>query len=41
MFQEIFKNCKYEYAKVSSKKNIHVEVGSTAGPIKERPVFQK
>jgi DNA invertase Pin-like site-specific DNA recombinase len=63
MFEEIPKNCRYAYARVSSKsqennsslecqkqeflrlgvseKNIHVEVGSAANPIKERPVFQK
>jgi DNA invertase Pin-like site-specific DNA recombinase len=63
MFQEIPKNCRYAYARVSSKsqeenssletqkqefiqqgvpkKNIRVEVGSAADPIRERPVFQK
>ena len=63
MFEEIPKNCRYAYARVSSKsqennssleaqkeeflrlgvpeKNIHVEVGSAADPIRERPVFQK
>jgi DNA invertase Pin-like site-specific DNA recombinase len=63
MFEEIPKNCRYAYARVSSKsqeenssletqkqefiqqgvpkKNIRVEVGSAADPIRERPVFQK
>ena len=60
MFNEIPKNCRYGYARVSSKyqayleahkeefiqqgvpkKNIRVEVGSAADPLKERPVFQK
>ena len=63
MFKEIPKNCRYAYARVSSKsqednsslesqkqellkqgvpeKNIRVEVGSAADPIRERPVFQK
>ena len=63
MFHEIPKNCRYGYARVSSKsqednssleaqkeefiqqgvpkKNIRVEVGSAADPLKERPVFQK
>jgi DNA invertase Pin-like site-specific DNA recombinase len=63
MFEEIPKNCRYAYARVSSKsqeenssletqkqefiqqgvpkKNIRVEVGSAANPIRERPVFQK
>lgn len=63
MFEEIPKNRRYAYAKVSSKsqednsslesqkqellkqgvpeKNIRVEVGSAADPIRERPVFQK
>lgn len=63
MFQEIPKNCRYGYARVSSKsqennssleeqkeelirqgvpkKNIRLEVGSAADPIKERPIFQK
>lgn len=63
MFQEIPKNCRYAYARVSSKsqeenssleaqkqefiqqgvpkKNIRVEVGSAADPIRERPIFQK
>jgi len=61
MFEEIPKNCRYGYARVSSKsqeensslesqkqelmkqgvpeKNIRVEVGSAADPIRERPVF--
>lgn len=61
MFQEIPKNCRYGYPRVSSKsqednssleaqkqellrqgvpeKNIRVEVGSAADPIKERSVF--
>ena len=61
MFEEIPKNCRYAYARVSSKsqednsslesqkqellkqgvpeKNIVVEVGSAADPIRERPVF--
>ena len=63
MFEEIPKNRRYAYARVSSKsqednsslesqkqellkqgvpeKNIRVEVGSAADPIRERPVFQK
>ena len=63
MFEEIPKNCRYGYARVSSKsqednfslevqkkefikqgvpkKNIRLKVGSTADPIKDRPVFQK
>ena len=63
MFQEIPKNCRYAYARVSSKsqednsslesqkqeflklgvpgKNIRIEIGSAADPIRERPVFQK
>jgi putative DNA-invertase from lambdoid prophage Rac len=63
MFEEIPTNCRYAYARVSSKsqednsslesqkqellkqgvpkKNIRVEVGSAADPIRERPVFQK
>lgn len=63
MFKEIPKNCRYAYARVSSKsqednsslesqkqellkqgvpeKNIRVEVGSAADPIRERPVFKK
>jgi len=63
MFEEIPKNCRYGYARVSSKsqkdnfsleiqkkefikqgvpkKNIRLEVGSAADPIKDRPVFQK
>ena len=63
MFEEIPKNYRYAYARVSSKsqednsslesqkqellkqgvpeKNIRVEVGSAADPIRERPVFQK
>lgn len=63
MFQEIPTNCRYGYARVSSKsqednssleaqkqefirqgvpkKNIRMEVGSAADPIRERPVFQK
>ena len=63
MFEEIPKNCRYGYGRVSSKsqednsslesqkqellkqgvpeKNIRVEVGSAADPIRERPVFQK
>jgi len=63
LFQEIPKNFRYGYARVSSKsqednssleaqkqefiqqgvpkKNIRVEVGSAADPIKERPVFQQ
>jgi DNA invertase Pin-like site-specific DNA recombinase len=63
MFEEIPKNCRYAYARVSSKsqeenssletqkqefiqqgvpkKNIRVEVGSAADPIRGRPVFQK
>lgn len=63
MFEEITKNCKYAYARVSSKsqennsslesqkqeflklgvpgKNIRIEIGSAADPIRERPVFQK
>lgn len=63
MFKEISKNCRYGYARVSSKsqednssleeqkqelirqgipkKNIRIEVGSAADPIKERSVFQK
>jgi DNA invertase Pin-like site-specific DNA recombinase len=61
MFQEIPKNCRYGYARVSSKsqeensslesqkqellrhgvpeKNIRIEIGSAADPIRERPVF--
>jgi hypothetical protein len=61
MFNEIPENCRYAYARVSSKsqednssleaqkdeflrqgvpkKNIRVEVGSAADPIRERPVF--
>ena len=61
MFQEIPKNCRYGYLRVSSKsqeensllesqkeklinqgvpeKNIRLEVGSAADPIRERPVF--
>ena len=63
MFQEISRNCRYGYARVSSKsqednsslesqkqeflklgvpeKNIRIEIGSAADPIRERPVFQK
>ena len=63
MFEEIPKNCRYAYARVSSKsqednsslesqkqeflklgvpeKNIRIEIGSAADPIRERPVFQK
>jgi DNA invertase Pin-like site-specific DNA recombinase len=63
MFEEIQKNRRYAYARISSKsqednsslesqkqellkqgvpeKNIRVEVGSAADPIRERPVFQK
>nr|YP_010472140.1 hypothetical protein N4M20_pgp044 [Navicula arenaria]UVG41605.1 hypothetical protein [Navicula arenaria] len=63
MFEQIPKNCRYAYARVSSKsqednfsleiqkkefiaqgvpeKNIRLEIGSAADPIKERPVFQK
>ena len=63
MFEEIPRNCRYSYARVSSqsqennsslesqkeeflkervsKKNIRVEVGSAADPIRERPIFQK
>jgi DNA invertase Pin-like site-specific DNA recombinase len=63
MFQKIPKNCRYAYAKVSSKsqeenssleaqkqefiqqgvpkKNIGVEVGSAADPIRGRPISQK
>jgi DNA invertase Pin-like site-specific DNA recombinase len=63
MFEEIPRNCRYGYARVSSqsqennsslesqkeeflqlgvpKKNIRIEVGSAADPIRERPVFQK
>ena len=63
MFEEIPKNRRYAYAKVSSKsqednsslesqkqeflklgvpgKNIRIEIGSAADPIRERPVFQK
>ena len=63
MFEEVSKNRRFGYARVSSKtqednssleaqkeefirqgvpkKNIRVEVGSAADPIKERPVFQK
>lgn len=63
MFQEISRNYRYGYARVSSKsqednsslesqkqeflklgvpgKNIRIEVGSAADPIRERPVFQK
>jgi DNA invertase Pin-like site-specific DNA recombinase len=63
MFQEVPKNCRYAYARVSSKsqvdnsslksqkqeflklgvptKNIRIEIGSAADPIRERPVFQK
>ena len=63
MFEEIPKNCRYAYARVSSKsqednsslesknqeflklgvpgKNIRIEIGSAAHPIRERPVFQK
>ena len=63
MFQETPKNCRYAYARVSSKsqeenssleaqkqkfiqqgvpkKNIRIEVGSAANPIRERPIFQK
>jgi DNA invertase Pin-like site-specific DNA recombinase len=61
VFQEIPRNCRYAYARVSSKsqeensslesqkqelmdqgvpeKNIRVEVGSAADPIRERPIF--
>ena len=61
MFEEIPKNCRYAYARVSSKsqednsslesqnqeflklgvpgKNIRIEIGSAADPIRERPVF--
>ena len=57
MFEEIPKNCRYGYARVSSKsqslksqkqelikqgvpeKNIRVEVGSDADPIREQQVF--
>ena len=63
MFEEIPKNRRYAYARVSSKsqednsslesqkqeflkldvpeKNIRIEIGSAADPIRERPVFQK
>ena len=63
MFEEIPKNCRYAYGRVSSKsqednsslesqkqeffklevpgKNIRIEIGSAADPIRERPVFQK
>jgi DNA invertase Pin-like site-specific DNA recombinase len=63
MFEEVPKNCRYAYARVSSKsqednsslesqkqeflklgvpeKNIRIEIGSAADPIRERPVFQK
>ncbi len=63
MFEEISRNCRYGYARVSSKsqednsslesqkqeflklgvpgKNIRIEIGSAADPIRERPVFQK
>ena len=63
MFEEIPKNCRYAYARVSSKsqednsslesqkqeflklavpeKNIRIEIGSAADPIRERPIFQK
>ena len=63
MFEEIPKNCRYAYARVSSKsqednsslesqkqeflkfavpeKNIRIEIGSAADPIRARPVFQK
>jgi DNA invertase Pin-like site-specific DNA recombinase len=62
MFNEVPKNCRYGYGRVSSKsqednsslesqkqefiqqgvpeKNIRIEIGSAADPIKERPVFQ-
>jgi DNA invertase Pin-like site-specific DNA recombinase len=61
MFEEIPRNCRYGYARVSSKsqennsslefqkqeflklgvpgKNIRIEIGSAADPIRERPVF--
>ena len=61
MFQEIPRNCRYAYVRVSSKsqeensslksqkqellrhgvpeKNIRLEIGSSADPIRERPVF--
>ena len=61
MFEEILRNCRYDYARVSSKsqeensslesqkqeliqqevpeKNICVEIGSAADPIRDRPVF--
>ena len=61
MFEEIPKNCRYGYVRVSSKsqeensslesqkkellrhwvpqKNIRLEIGSAAEPIRERPVF--
>jgi len=63
MFQEISRNFRYGYARVSSKsqednsslesqkqeflklgvpgKNIRIEIGSAADPIRERPVFHK
>ena len=63
MFEEIPKNGRYAYARVSSKsqqdnsslesqkqefrklavpeKNIRIEIGSAADPIRERPIFQK
>jgi DNA invertase Pin-like site-specific DNA recombinase len=63
MFEEVPQNCRYAYARISSKsqednsslesqkqeflklgvsgKNIRIEIGSVADPIRERPVFQK